>query len=165
MRRKAFPYYILICIALMFLFIVSCGSQNGGAPLADSGGPNSESAGMRDAAGGFLSNAVQITSAVDDQSNSATAYDITSDVFFTVWTDARHQASRGKDIYGAFVNALDGTVMNPSGIPIAIGLDNQLQPDVAYNSDTNQFLVVYTNSGAAGVHIYGQFINAATYDS
>ena len=39
MRRKAFPYYVLIGIALILLFIVSCGSQDGGAPVAGSGDP------------------------------------------------------------------------------------------------------------------------------
>ncbi|KKM74360.1 hypothetical protein LCGC14_1401140, partial [marine sediment metagenome] len=160
MRRKAFPYYILIGIALILLFIVSCGSQDGGVPESGSGDPNGTSAGMRDVMGGFIENAIQLTSADDDQSNPETAYDSSKDVFFTVWTDARDQGTLGKDIYGAFVNALDGAVI--SNIVISNTSGNQTQPDVAYDWQNDRYLVVFTNS--VDQHIYGQFINAATFD-
>ncbi|MCK4910653.1 MAG: hypothetical protein KAR83_03375, partial [Thermodesulfovibrionales bacterium] len=161
MRRKAFPYYVLTGIALILLFIVSCGNQDGGSPVVDSGDPAGNSAGMRDAMGGFIDDAFNLTNAIDDdQSNPSSAYDIGQNVFFTVWADARHQDPYGKDIYGAFINAFDGAIM--SEIVIANSTGNEIQPSVAFDWRNKRGLVAFTNS--ADKHIWGRFVNATTYN-
>lgn len=75
-----------------------------------------------------------------------------SDMFLVVWKDER---SGGKEhIYGARVSR-DGRVLDPHGIPIAIGGDYNTDPHVAWGGSS--FLVVWDNFGA----IHGTRVNAA----
>ena len=123
----------------MLLFIVACGKQDGVSTSGDSGDP-----GLRSAMGGFIQNAIQITNAVNEQANPSTAYDDSSHVFFTVWSDAREMNPLGKDIYGAFINSLNGSVIKEIAISNTAG--DQIQPSVAFALKEQRYLVVFTNS-------------------
>lgn len=79
--------------------------------------------------------------------------------YLAVWRDNRDQAATGPDIYGQLLTASGA----PTGSLIAINtaVYTQSNPAVAYNSQQNNYLVVWDdNRAGANVEIYGQIVNA-----
>lgn len=101
--------------------------------------------------------------ATGDESDPAVAWNADDHEYLVVWADTRHQATRGEDIYGRRV-AADGTRLGSDfRISGRRATADELWPAVAWNGDTNEYLVVWadrrrdTNRGWA---IYGRRIAA-----
>jgi hypothetical protein len=91
-----------------------------------------------------------------DQYNPSVAYDSTTNQFLVVWQD--HRSGATFDIYGQFVDA-NGT-LSGSVLPISTAANNQAFPSIAYNSTTNQFLVVWDDTRNGYFDIYGQYLTS-----
>jgi hypothetical protein len=154
MKKISYPYYVLICIALGLLFIVSCGNS-------DYAGYNSggERLSMVDL-GGKTAEESQLTAFDADQSEPAIAYDELNDRFLAVWTDSRFLAINGTGIYGALFEASDGTIISNS-LVISDGLGDQSQAKVAFDDQSDRFLVVFTDFASGVANISGQFVDGA----
>ena len=83
------------------------------------------------------------------------AYDPLYDRYLTVWNDDSDLVG-GEAILGRFVNA-DGTI-NPTDVLISDDLETRYKTDVAYNSVSGQFCVVWTEAVAPD-NIMGRIIN------
>ena len=90
----------------------------------------------------------------------ATAFAPDHDVFFVVWTSGRNYWQQGLDVYGAFVNG-DGTLRGPP-IAVAAEFDYQEYPAVAFDPNSDRFLVVWydlrRDTTALNMDIYGRFV-------
>lgn len=95
-----------------------------------------------------------ISQAVGEQNFPSVAFDGTN--FLAVWNDNRNWPEL-EDIYGARV-AADGTVLDPSGIPISTAAGPQVSPAIAFGG--GHFLVVwgdgrnYSGGGPAKFDIF-----------
>ncbi|MFH1886194.1 MAG: Ig-like domain-containing protein [Pseudomonadota bacterium] len=99
-----------------------------------------------------------VSLAPNDQSTPALAYDPASQRFFCVFSDNRDMA----DIYGQMV-AADGTpysVAVETNFPVAAGRSFRHEPAVAFDPETNRYLVVFENSLEVGLDIHGQLVTA-----
>jgi len=101
--------------------------------------------------------------ATSDEWAPAVAYNPVSNQYLVVWQDGRNTATRGQDIYGRRVKAggrLAGGDFRISG-PAATS--DESYPDVAYNPDDNQYLVVWRdgrNTATRQSDIYGRRVKA-----
>jgi hypothetical protein len=95
-----------------------------------------------------------ISAPLGQQKQPAVAYNSTDTEFLVVWHDQR---AGNWDIWGQRVD-LDGTLLGGS-FAICSNTSPQLYPDVAYDLDTNQYLVVWEDR-RADFDIYGQRMNA-----
>jgi hypothetical protein len=78
----------------------------------------------------------------------ALAYSANSDVFLLAWTDRRNWDTHGFDIYarriaGAHNGGDGGGQLIGGEISLAMYPENQAVPDVAFDTENNQFLVVW----------------------
>lgn len=78
-----------------------------------------------------------------NQEKIALAYSSTANLYLIVWQDGR---GADLDIYGQFVSS-DGVLIG-NEITIRSGVGNQRNPSIAYNSESDTFLVVWSDSGA-----------------
>ncbi len=105
-------------------------------------------------ADGTLSgNDIQISTPSEDQLLPVVAHNSADNQFLVVWQDDRNPATNA-DIFAQLVNgngSLDG-----SNFPISTSSSDQGDPDVAYDSYSNQFLAVWEQSA----DIYGRVIHA-----
>jgi hypothetical protein len=99
-----------------------------------------------------------ISTAASHQSYPSVAYNSSTNQYLVVWQDGRSGAG-AYDIYGQLVNA-NGS-LSGGDFPISTAANSQYYPSVAYNSSTNQYLVVWMDlrSGTTW-DIYGQLVNA-----
>jgi hypothetical protein len=95
-----------------------------------------------------------ISAPVGDQRMAATAYNSQDSEYLVIWQDAR---GSDLDIWGQRVDA-DGTLLSDNFV-VSSATGNQVLPDVAYNLDTNQYLVVWEDR-RADADIYGQLLDA-----
>jgi hypothetical protein len=104
------------------------------------------------------------TTAYDDLCGDVTWASSTNQ-YFVVWEDRRNPAVRGSDIYGRLLNAWDGAL---PGAAVRVSgpeatTDDQ-DPAVAWNNNSNQFLVVWEDQRDYGdryIDIYGRRVRAA----
>jgi hypothetical protein len=90
-----------------------------------------------------------VCTVIADQYYPAVAFD--GNDYLVVWHDFR--ASADADIYGARV-AVDGSLLDPSGISISTATDGQYVPAVAFNKTS--YLVVWHDERSGGAYdIYG----------
>jgi hypothetical protein len=107
-----------------------------------------------------------ITTAVNMQQLPVSAFDNTNRRYLVAWMDQRNFGTTDWDIYGALVNASTGTLYSTtSGTNFAISIADSLQtnPSVAYDSDDQRYLVVWSdnrNAGTTMYDIYGALVNA-----
>jgi hypothetical protein len=103
--------------------------------------------------------------ATDDERHTAVAHNPAAGEHLVVWVDARNLATHGYEIYGQRIDAsgqrIGGNVLisGPSAT-----VDVEGPPGVAYNTTTNQYLVVWEdgrNYLTRGWDVYGQRIGAA----
>jgi len=93
----------------------------------------------------------------------AAAFSSTSNQYLVVWSDFRDYSTHGSDIYGARVKA-GGLVVDPDIVISGVAADgDDSHPDVAWNSNANQYLVAWTdtrNAPARGWDIYARRVKA-----
>jgi hypothetical protein len=97
---------------------------------------------------------ITVSAPLNQQRLPAVAYNSTNTEFLVVWQDER---AGNWDIWGQRVD-LDGTFLGGS-FAICSNVSDQLLPDVAYNLNTNQYLVVWEDR-RTDADIYGQRVNA-----
>lgn len=99
-----------------------------------------------------LNHFLTVSAAGTIQGKPGIAFDGTN--FLAVWQDPRNSSSNSSDVYGTFIKR-DGTVLNPTGIPIATRLGSDWIPSVAF--DGTNYLVVWVAEVMAngGTEIYG----------
>ncbi len=98
---------------------------------------------------------IPICTASNDQMFPAVAWD--GDHFFVVWQD--HRSGKRWDIYGTRVT-LDGHVLNPNGIPIAIGKNSfdQISPKLSF--DGENYIIVWRGKRASSLYnIYFKLVS------
>jgi hypothetical protein len=79
--------------------------------------------------------------------------------YLAVWRDNRDQAATGLDIYGQLLTASGAPTA--SLIAINTATDTQSNPAVAYNTQQNNYLVVWDDNRAGNnLDIYGQVISS-----
>lgn len=106
----------------------------------------------------------------DERGSPSVAFDLTNKRYLVVWEDDRNSGQY--DIYGQIVEA-DGTLYDHDGddtpenwddnVHICSDSSEQRNPQVAFNSGSNQYLVVWTDardSGDTTPDIYYQKVNA-----
>ena len=99
-----------------------------------------------------------ISTPSENQLIPVVAYNSTDDQFLVVWWDKRNQDTNSGDIYARLVNG-DGT-MDGSDFPISTTSNaDQISPAVAYDPNSNQYLVVWEHS-VVYTHVYGRLVNA-----
>lgn len=99
-----------------------------------------------------------ISTPSENQLTPVVAYNSTNNQFLVVWWDKRNQATNGADIYARLLNA-DGS-MDGSDFPISTTSNaEQRLPAVAYDPDSNQYLVVWEHI-VYDSDIYGRLIHA-----
>ena len=96
-----------------------------------------------------------VSTATNGQFNPSVAYNSSTNQYLVVWDDRR--SGTENDIYGQIVNAI-GT-LSGSNFPVSTAANNQDYPSVVYNSGTNQYLVVWTDT-RSGYAIYGQYLTS-----
>ncbi|MGH7407486.1 MAG: CFI-box-CTERM domain-containing protein, partial [Candidatus Methylomirabilales bacterium] len=100
---------------------------------------------------------IAISTAANDQTAPAVAYNSATNQFLVVWQDLR--SGSFSDIFGQRVSA-DGTLAG-SEITISAAANNQTAPAVAYNSTSNQFLVAWHDLRSGSFSdIFGQRVDA-----
>jgi hypothetical protein len=98
---------------------------------------------------------IPLSTASGNQTQPAVAFDGTN--YLVVWQDSRDGPYEYCDIYGTRITP-DGTVLDPSGIPISITLMSQEQPDLAF--DGANYLVVWQREVLGSIaDIYGARLN------
>ena len=79
--------------------------------------------------------------------------------YFIVWQDQRNAGTSGSDLYGHILNnsgALSGTL-----ITITTASDDQIEPTIAYNSDLDEYLVLWSDyRNGSTSDIYGQIVGS-----
>jgi hypothetical protein len=98
-----------------------------------------------------------ISAPLNQQKQPAIAYNSTNTEFLVVWHDRRNETDW--NIWGQRVD-LDGTLLGES-FALCTDAADQLNPDVAYNSATNKYLVVWDDR-RTDADIYGQRVNGGT---
>jgi hypothetical protein len=103
-------------------------------------------------AGTMLGSTFVVASAAQEQIVPRIASDGTQSL--VVWEDHR---SLNSDVYGARVK--DGVVLDPGGIPIAVGTPNQYSPSVAW--DGSNFLVAWDEISTGSFDVRAAFVSTA----
>lgn len=108
--------------------------------------------------GTFLGERFAISEEEKTQALIRVAYDSINHRFMAVWGDGRNGTSVA-DVYGQIING-NGT-LNGSEFPITeqLGTHSKYAPDIAYDSTTGQFLVVWEDDRNTNDDIYGQLVN------
>jgi hypothetical protein len=97
---------------------------------------------------------IPISTATSVQIEPTITFDGTN--FLVAWTDGRSGTSY--DIYGARVTA-NGSVLDPSGIPISTAPGSQSEPSVAFNGS---YLVIWNDRrSGTGTDLYGGRVTTA----
>jgi len=101
--------------------------------------------------------------ATADEGYAVVAYNPANNQYLVVWRDRRKDATRGTEIYGQRV-AADGSRVGPDfRISGPAATADEFAPAVAYNSTSNQYLVVWgddRNYATGDWDIYGQRVAA-----
>jgi hypothetical protein len=125
---------------------------------------NQDIYGQRVAPNGTLNGtAFPICNDATNQSNPDVVYNAADDEYLVVWYDERNGGSKPWDIYGQRVTASGTVTVTGDPIMISIATGDQYDPSVTWNSDDDEYLVVWRdgrNFGTNGYDIYGQRIDA-----
>ena len=105
--------------------------------------------GLLDPGGNF-----PISNDVSNQLEPSVVYNSSTNQYLVVWQDVRNS---NDDIYGQLVDV--GGLLSGGNFPISTDPDDQRVPSIAYNSSTNQYLVVW-HDYRSGINrdIYGQYL-------
>ncbi len=89
----------------------------------------------------------------------AVAYGYTYDKYLVVWEETWHPIPITYDISGQFVTVTGA--IEESMFTISTGTDLRGEPDVAYNRNTDRYLVVWQKQSGDLFDIYGQQVNGS----
>ena len=92
-----------------------------------------------------------------------TAYNPATGEYLVVWSDQRNLASSGRDIFGQLVAGDGSKVGSNFRISGAGATYDESTPAVSYNSDSDEFLVVWVDkrNHFYGYDVYGRRVSAA----
>lgn len=107
--------------------------------------------------GAVITGDIVIASAAGDQFGPRVAYSPDDDLYVVVWSDERNGAG-ASDVFATRVMA-DGTVLDPGGVAISTASGVQSDARISYGFD--RFLVVWSDSRAGALAIYGNRIDLA----
>lgn len=96
-----------------------------------------------DPAPSLYGSVIPIMAASQDQDYTAAAYDSDNQRFLVVWEDSQNTITSA-DIMGQLINA-DGS-LNGTGFAVISTAENQGEPDVAWDSVNDQYLVTWQDS-------------------
>lgn len=102
---------------------------------------------------GGLGSEFPISTAPGDQWYPSVTYNPQTDQFLVLWTDMR----TGNDIYGQLVSS-QGTPVGTE-LPVSTAPGAQRFQDAAYNSLSNQFLVVWDDNRNCSDEVFGRLLN------
>lgn len=146
----------LLFVSVLSLLLSACSGTDGDKLKAGSGGKSVYS--------GITGNAFRVTNGTDNEDQPAIAYDRKLTKYLTVWTDYRNGTA---DIYGQLCDAKTaGSGLN--AVPPACEGDfaiasnissNEWQPKVAFDYNSDKYLVVYADTSAKYSQIYGRFVS------
>jgi hypothetical protein len=108
------------------------------------------------ATGTLIAGAFVISNASSHQINPAVAYNSEANEFLVTWQDIR---SGNYDIYGQRVDATGTLTAGAFIISNAPGY--QINPEIAYNSESKEFLVAWQDPRNGNDDIYGQRVDAS----
>lgn len=92
------------------------------------------------------------------QTQPAAAYNPSGQEYFVAWQDDRNYASTGWDIYAQRLSSEGLPEGDP--IPIVTASGDQEQVAIAYNSNLDEYLVVWTDGRGKDDDIYGQRVSS-----
>ena len=100
--------------------------------------------------------------AATNQTSPAVSYDSVNQRHFVAWQDGRNSqvSNQNLDIFGQFIDT-EGSLRG-SNYAISVAPGSQLNPSVAYNQLTNQFLAVWKdarNQAVSGADVYEQLFS------
>jgi hypothetical protein len=104
----------------------------------------------------LIGDPILVSGAANDQKHPALAYNGDDDEWLTVWSDYRNG---NWDIYGQRVQSNGSLAGGNFGVVVATGL--QKYPDLAYNPDDDEYLVVWSDYRNNMWDIYGQRVLAS----
>ncbi len=102
-----------------------------------------------------MGNEIAISSAAQDQSRPALAYDAVNRQFLAVWSDERLSAS-SEVIFAQSLHE-DGTAKGGE-IQVSSASNSQYVPKVSFDSENSQFLVTWLDAREDNAGIYGRLI-------
>jgi len=108
-----------------------------------------------DSVGNLVGSEIAVSTAANNQIMPSVTYNSSTNQYLVVWHDTR--SGTNSHIYGQLVNAI-GT-LSGSNFPISTAA-NGYDPSVVYNSSTNQYLVVWTDTRSASA-IYGRYLDTS----
>lgn len=148
----------LLCLLLMLAlyFSISCRID----PTREVPGVSAHQLGSNDGPYPLIVGAERTTDAPIDEAAISSQWDVAvaqgKNEYLLVWRDKRR--NEGGDIFGARM-ALDGTLLDPHGIPISTFGGTQEKPRVAF--DGTNYLVVWTDWRLVGLTIHGARVTPA----
>lgn len=102
--------------------------------------------------------------ALSSEYTPAVTFSVTSNQYLVVWSDGRDGLATGTEIYGQRIRAGGSKAGGNFPISDGSGLGDEGGPAVAWNSNANQYLVVWEDtrhaSGGSAWDIYGQRVRA-----
>lgn len=152
-------------LSLLLLLLSGCSGQNG--PNTGAASQKIKSVGAK-----TLDTDMRLLNAADpsasrDSSQPAIAYDTVNKKYMVIWTDYRNGLSN-TDIYGRICDASTAGSGLQATAPVcgpefAITIDtlSQNQPKIAFDSSTSRYLVVWTNTTAAGTELKAKILDAS----
>lgn len=135
--------------------VVWSDSRNAGTRGMDIYGQRVSASGER-LRGNFL---ISGDAATDEESQASVAWNGTANEYLVVWEDRRNQHASGSDIYGQRLSAAGERLGDDFRVSGALATSNELDAAVAWNSQANEYLVVWAdqrNGPARRLDIYGQ---------
>jgi hypothetical protein len=152
MKGKS-TFVVIVLLAILLAALPAAAWPAGVAPRQSPAGAVPHAGGDAGRGADFV-----ISTAHNDQYLPAMALNPAADEYLGIWADTRYTDTNGTDIYGQRF-AANGL---PLGEPLAIAStsDNEDTPSVAYNSTTDQYLVVYRAQDGSFYCIYGQLLAA-----
>ena len=155
----------VVTIASLLLYIVIAGC---------SGSDNQAKTSKKQVYSGVSGSSIQVSSGVNNEEQPAIAYD-REGRYVAVWSDYRNAGAnpvKGADVYGKICDGSVAAVgLNAalpvcgSDFPIATGNGNQWQPKVAYDYNSNKYLVVFADTSNGYSIVKGQLIAQAEANS
>jgi hypothetical protein len=151
--RKAHWFTVTLAVALL-LSLLAVLPASASVTALPAQGPDTANAGAT--TGRPIASVFPISNLNEDQRWPAVAYNSQREEYLVVW---HNEWPGNMDIYGQRVSK-NGTLMG-NWFAISAGQGDRYFPDVAYNSQANEYLVVWSHEDPTNVYsVYGQRLSA-----